>query len=124
MIKKLVIACASFIFLGSLFIVLPVIAQVNLGMDYAENLGLPNGNLMSATIGLIKLAMSFLGILAVIMLLYGGFTWMTSGGNEDRASAAKKTISSGIIGIIIILSSFLIVNFVIQNVTIALNSGA
>jgi ABC-type enterochelin transport system permease subunit len=94
---------------------------VNLGMNYAENLGLAKADPRVAVISLISLLMTFLGIIAIVIILYGGFVWMTAAGAEDRVSKAKKIITSGIIGLIVILSSWLIINFVEENVSNALN---
>ena len=97
-----------------IFILAPVLpAQaVNLGMEYAENLELADADPRDAVVTLISLLMTFLGIIAVIIMLYGGFVWMTAAGSEEKVSKAKKIIASGIIGLIVILSSFLIINFV------------
>jgi len=48
------------------------------------------------------------------MILYAGFQWMTAGGNEDKVSSAKKIISAAVVGLIIILLAWAIVNFVLK----------
>lgn len=53
------------------------------------------------------------GILAVIMIIYGGFTMMISMGDPGRNKKARDTILYGIIGLIIVLLAFAIVNFVL-----------
>ncbi len=68
---------------------------------------------------IIKLALSFLGIIAVILILIGGFKWMTAGGNEEQVGDAKKWIYSGVIGILIILSAYALANFVITQLKTA-----
>ena len=105
------------------FSALPVLAQPDLGMDFIEPLGLAEADPRVAAVGLIQLLMTFLGIIAVIIILYGGFVWLTAAGNEERVSKAKKIIVAAIIGLIVILSSFLIINFVETNVTDALNAA-
>jgi len=94
---------------------------VNLGLNYAGNLGLATADPRDAVISLISLLMTFLGIIAIVIILYGGFVWMTAAGSEERVGKAKKIIVSGIIGLIVILSSWLIINFVEKNVSNALN---
>lgn len=67
---------------------------------------------------IIGVFLSLLGIIFMILIMYGGFTWMTSMGNESKVLKAKKTITNSIIGIIIILGSYAITRFVfdaIQN---------
>jgi hypothetical protein len=106
-------------------IVLPAFAQPNLGLDFVDDeLGLAVADPRVAAIGLVELLMTFLGIIAVIIILYGGFMWMTAAGNDDRVSTAKKIISAGVIGLVIILAAFLIVNFVVDEVSNALDQGA
>lgn len=63
----------------------------------------------------IKVVLGFLGIVAVVIILLGGFKWMTAAGNEDKVEEAKKLISAGIIGLIIILAAFGIATFVISS---------
>jgi len=65
--------------------------------------------------GLIRIVLSFLGILALSIILLAGFKWMMSGGNEERASEARKMLFGGIIGLIIILASFALASFLINN---------
>ncbi len=52
------------------------------------------------------------GIAAVIGIIYGGFTYVTSGGDENRLRQAKEAILYSVVGLIISLLSFLIVQFV------------
>jgi hypothetical protein len=58
--------------------------------------------------------LGFLGIVAVVIILIGGFKWMTAGGNEDKTAEARKLITAGIIGLVIILSAFAIAKFVLD----------
>jgi hypothetical protein len=63
---------------------------------------------------LINVALGFLGIIAVVIVLIGGFKYMVSGGNEDKTSEARRLIVSGIIGLAIILSAWAITSFVLS----------
>jgi len=64
----------------------------------------------------IKIVLGFLGIIAVVLILYAGFKWMTSQGNEDQVGDAKKIIIASVIGLVIILSAYIIANFVISQI--------
>lgn len=66
-------------------------------------------------LAILKTAMGFLGLVAVVIILYGGFKWMTAAGNEEKVEEAKKLIGAGIIGLIIIITAYSIVTYVIQN---------
>ena len=68
---------------------------------------------------IVKSAMSLLGIVAVLIILYGGFKWMTSQGSEEGVGEAKKIIIAGIIGLVIILMAYAIASFVISNLVTA-----
>lgn len=63
-------------------------------------------NVISTVLGL-------LALLAVIMVIVGGFRWMLSMGNEERILKAKQTISGAIVGLIIVLISWAVVAFVL-----------
>lgn len=56
----------------------------------------------------------FLGVLAVVLILYAGFLWTTAGGNEEQVKKAKKVILQTVIGIIIISSAFMLVMLVLR----------
>ncbi|MFA4942206.1 MAG: hypothetical protein WC564_01035 [Patescibacteria group bacterium] len=63
---------------------------------------------------IINTAMMFLGIIAVVIILLGGFKWMTAAGNEDKVSEAQKLMGAGVIGLVIILASWGIASFVLN----------
>lgn len=77
------------------------------------SLGLGTADLKATVINIINWVLGLLGIIAVIMILIGGFQWMTAAGNEEKVEKAKKIISAAIVGLIIILLAWAIVNFVI-----------
>jgi heme/copper-type cytochrome/quinol oxidase subunit 2 len=52
------------------------------------------------------------GIVLFIMLLVGGFKYLTSGGNPENAAAAQKVITYAIVGIVLIALSYLILVFI------------
>jgi len=89
------------------------------GEDFAGQAGLGQADLTSTIAQIIRIALGFLGILAVIIILMGGFKWMTAGGNDDKVKDAKKLIISGIIGLVIVVSAFAIASFVITQITLA-----
>ena len=67
----------------------------------------------------INVALGFLGIIAVGLILYAGFKWMTAGGSEDKITEARKLLVAGVIGLIIILAAFAIANFVLTQLSAA-----
>jgi len=61
---------------------------------------------------LINVLLSIAGTLAVLFLIIGGYQYMTSLGNPDQIGKAKNTITYSIIGLIIVILSYVIVKFV------------
>jgi len=62
--------------------------------------------------GIIRTLLGFLGLLAVIFILVGGFKWMTSQGNQAKVDEAQKLMVAGVVGLLIVLAAFAISLFV------------
>ena len=89
--------------------------------ETAGSVRLPGSNIVASNINawetaeaMIDKLLGFLGLVAVVIILYGGFRWMTAGGNEDAVKKAKHTLTAGIIGLIIVLAAWGIARFVIS----------
>ncbi len=101
---------------------LPVLAQGvgqvgQLGIEYGTATGLGTADIRSTVASIINVALGLLGIVAVVIIVAGGFIWMTSGGNDEKVDKAKNMIFMGIIGLAIILSAYAIATFVIAQLT-------
>jgi len=90
------------------------VAQVNINSGYGTTFGLGTADLESTVVQIVQWVLGFLGLIAVIFMLYGGFVWMTAGGNEEKVAKAKKVIGAAVIGLIIVLLAWAIVIFVVQ----------
>jgi type IV secretory pathway VirB2 component (pilin) len=66
--------------------------------------------------------MGFLGMLAILIILFAGFKWMTAGGNKEQLDSAHKLLINGIIGLIIIFSAWTVAWFVVNSIKV--NVGA
>ncbi|MDD5039550.1 MAG: pilin [Patescibacteria group bacterium] len=97
-------------------VLLPVVAsaQVNINKVNGSTFNLGTADLESAVVNIVQWVLGFLGLVAVIMILIGGFQWMTAGGNEEKVASAKKIISAAVIGLIVILLAWAIVIFVVS----------
>lgn len=73
---------------------------------------------------LINVVLTLLGIVAVIIVILGGFKWMTAAGNEENVASAKKLLGAGIIGLVIILSAWGISKFLLTELMNATGGGA
>ena len=72
---------------------------------------------------IINFALGFLGLIAVLIIIYAGFKWMTSGGSEEKIAEAKKILIAGVIGLIIILSSWALATFILSRFSQVVNNG-
>ncbi len=67
-------------------------------------------------VGIINLILSFLGLVAVVIVLIGGFKWMTAGGSEEKVGAAKKLLIGGLVGLVIVLLAWGITTWIIDTI--------
>jgi cytochrome bd-type quinol oxidase subunit 2 len=77
-----------------------------------EQIGTGDADLKQTVINILQLVLGLLSLIAVVMIIIGGFTWLTAGGNEEKVDKAKKIISAAVIGLIIVLLAWAIVIFV------------
>ena len=130
--KKKILSFVVSLFVMSLF-VLPVMAapldatpeqKVGgsndvLGINYGGATGLGSKDVRTTVASIINVALGLLGIVAVVIILIGGFEWMTAGGNEEKTGEARNRIFAGIIGLAIILSAYALAQFVINSLQTA-----
>ena len=64
---------------------------------------------------IINTLLSIVGVVAVIMIIVGGFRMVVSGGNEKAVADARNTILYAVIGLIVAVLAFAIVNFVLDS---------
>lgn len=93
----------------------------DLGLDYAQETGLTSTDVRTTTASIINVALGLLGMIAVVIFVYGGFLWMTAAGNDEQVTKAKTMMIQAVVGMAIILSAYAIVNFVITNLLLATN---
>lgn len=98
------------------FSVVPALATpLNSGIEYGTFTGLGTKDIREGVMAVINTLLGFLGIIAIVVILWGGFRWLTGGGNEEKVGEAKKIITAGIIGLVIIFVSYAIAQFVISS---------
>ena len=77
--------------------------------------GGPNATTPQELVGnIIKALLSIVGAIALLFFIYGGFQWLTSGGEEKRITSGKNTLMWATIGLAVIFGSYLILSFVIN----------
>lgn len=62
-------------------------------------------------------ALSLVGVLFLLLIIYGGFLWMTAGGKSEQVTKAKDIIIASIIGVVIIAAAYAITNFVFESLS-------
>lgn len=76
------------------------------------------GYTLNSLIGtIIQTVLLIAGVLAVFYLIWGGISYVTAGGDAEKASKGRVAITNAIIGIIIILAALLIYNYIISSLT-------
>ena len=81
------------------------------GCDVEEN-----KTLMPIAVNIIQVVLSIVGIMAVAVIIYGGFTYMTSLGDASKVQRAKNAILYGVVGMVVALLAFTVVHFVSQSI--------
>ena len=128
-IKQIVSMIASLGLMASLTTPVVVLAADSLTTDDlgvreiqgAVKLG--SGDIRTTAARIINVALGFLGIIAVVIVLIGGFQYMISGGDETKTAEARNLIFAGIIGLAIILSAWAITSFVIGRLVTETQQG-
>lgn len=77
-----------------------------------SQIGLGDADLKATVLNIIRLVLGLMTLIAVVLVIYGGFVWLTAAGNEENVEKAKKIISAAVIGLIVILLAWAIVIFV------------
>lgn len=110
--RKIFLGLCVFLFLISLFFVF-----TNPGL--AQMPDMPDSDIVDTNLNLFELVekiingvLGFLGVIAVVIMLYGGFLWMTAAGDGNQVDKAKKTLRNGTIGLVIVLTAWAIVRFI------------
>jgi len=117
-----ILVCLAVLAAGLLF-VQSALAQ-NFGLNEVGNeIALAEGDPRVIAARIVRVALGFLGVVALGIVLYGGFVWMTSAGNEEKIATAKKILTNGIIGLVIILMAFGITQYVLTTLIGALTGG-
>jgi len=113
-----------------LALVVPGVAgAIDLNLTYPIFPGAPNINLeanqtLSGIVAwLYSLIVGISGLAAFVMIVWGGVQWMTSTGNPTKTSAAKDKIKMALLGLLLILSSFLILQVINPELTLLTGPG-
>ncbi|PIR13330.1 hypothetical protein COV49_02595 [Candidatus Falkowbacteria bacterium CG11_big_fil_rev_8_21_14_0_20_39_10] len=101
-----------------------VLAQdLDVGLTPVEATGLGSEDPRLIVANIVRIILGFLGVVALGLIMYAGWLWMTAEGNAERQETAKKILTGAIIGLVIILSSFAIATFILNKILQVTDSG-
>lgn len=89
---------------------------MNYGQQYVSNIALGNTGPIDIVVAAVNWVLGILALIAVILVLLGGFKWMTAGGNEEKIEEAKKLLTAAVIGLVIILAAWGISLFAVSTI--------
>ena len=109
--KSLPPVLTAFVLAAALFVE-PAFAQLIDSADRPSALGTDtySGSFRQAVLTFINFVLFFLGLVATVFVIYGGFVLITSAGDEGKAGEAKKLVAYAAAGIVMILVSYALVN--------------
>lgn len=98
-------------------------AQVTIDVGIGSTFGLGSADLKATVINIVNYVLGALGLIAVIVILYGGFLWLVSRGNAQQVEKAKRVLRSAVIGLVIVLLAWAIVQFVVGAISNSTGGG-
>ncbi|HLD21360.1 MAG TPA: pilin [Patescibacteria group bacterium] len=84
-----------------------------------EKTGLGNNTPTEVVINIISITLGILSVIAVSLIIYGGFLWMTAAGNQEQVKKAIGILKAAIIGVLIIIASWGITLYIIDTAQMA-----
>lgn len=97
------------------------LGQVNLDDqyldDFNEEVGYGETDIPTIIGRIVNIVLGLMGLVAVVLIIVGGFQWMTSGGSEEKIKKAKGLMGAALIGLVIVVLAYAIANFVIDQLT-------
>jgi len=72
------------------------------------------GSLSDFIVTILNWVIGFAGVVCVVMIIVGGYSYMTAGGDESKVKEASKTLTNAIIGLVICFIAVMLVNFVLD----------
>lgn len=66
--------------------------------------------------GVVNRILQFLGAIFLVLTIYGGFLWMTAGGNDEQVGNAKKIIVAAVVGLALVLAAYAVSWFIVTKI--------
>jgi hypothetical protein len=87
--------------------------------NVGEGAGLGDKPLTETVGQLISVFLGLLGVIFLVLVIYAGFIWMTAAGDEKAVAKARNILLSAVVGLVILLASYAISSFVIEQLSVA-----
>jgi hypothetical protein len=89
-------------------------------MDYTSEACRKSGNcelndFVRLFVGVYKIIFGIIGSVTLLMIIFGGVTFLISGGNPEKIAKGKKIILNAFIGLAIVFFSYMIITYIINN---------
>lgn len=117
LLNKRTVSLATTTATAAAFLSTPVHAQLSEGIGATEGAADTGATDINSVVqNVINILLFIVGAGAVIMLIVGGIQYITSTGDQQRVSNAKNTIIYAIVGVVVALLAYALVNYVISDV--------
>lgn len=119
-LKALTLGLAAFFGVSTLAVSAPAVLADDITQTCTQwqiDQGLCDPGLRNLVLNIVNWILLFLGLIATGFLIYGGFLYITSAGNDENINKAKKLITYAAIGIVVILLSAVLVNALVDMVS-------
>lgn len=113
------------IFLLTILIILcPLIVKgIDLGFSKTDSAaktagyGATTETTLAENVGIIiKAALSFVGVIFLVLMVYAGYLWFTSRGEEEPIKKAQKIIATSVVGLAIVASAYGVTNLIVPRI--------
>jgi hypothetical protein len=125
---KTIIGIFALFSLGFFAVALPASAATDLFGGEEANI---NANIGLTTVApqviiarLINVTLGLVGIIFLVLVVYGGYLWMTSAGDATKIEKAKKLLMAAVIGLVLTLSSWAIARYIINQLNGSIGPGS
>jgi len=99
---------------GVVLLSFPMVAFANLWDDIQGDLGGTDTSVNNLIVNILNWLIGAAAVVCVVMLIVGGYSYMTAGGDENKVKTATKTLTNAIIGLAICFIAVMLVNFVLK----------
>lgn len=91
--------------------------------EVAAPTGIPTTDVSSVTGNFINGILGTVGILFFLLMVYGGYLWLTSRGAEEQVTKAKNIIMTAVIGMVVVVAAYAVTTFITGSAVRSITGG-